>query len=147
HLVVAFGMCLLALGGLMAVTTASSFGRERHRAAAALHTAAQENVHWADETMPGALEGLGSVSTQPGITAFDPTECNDVLSGLSSVQAQGHLHVFRPDGSLVCSLQAPDLPTREIPKGDWFQQTIATHAPVNGGTVIDVVSGHPSVVI
>jgi diguanylate cyclase (GGDEF)-like protein len=147
HLTVAFGVCLLALGGLMAITTAASFQRERNRAAAALRTAAQENVRWADETMPGALEVLESVSTQPGITAFDPTECNDVLSGLASVAAQGHLHVFGPDGSLVCSLQAPELPTRDIPKGDWFQKTIATREPVNGGTVIDVVSGHPSVVI
>jgi diguanylate cyclase (GGDEF)-like protein len=147
HLVVAFGTCLLALGGLMAVTTSASFKRELQRAAAQLHTAVEENVKWADTTMPGALQVLESVSTQPGITEFDPTKCQDVLSGLASVAAQGHLHLFRPDGSLVCSLQDPALPVKDIPKGDWFRQVIDTHGPVNGGTAVDVLSGQPSIVV
>ena len=147
HLIVAFGACLLALGVLMAMTTSASFQRERERAAAQLHTAVQENVRWADETMPGALEVLESVSMQPGITEFDPTVCRDVFSGLASIQAQGHLHLFRSDGSLVCSLQAPELPVEEIPKGDWFQRVIDTGEPVNGGTAVDLLSGHPAVVV
>jgi len=147
HIGVAFGACLLALGVLMAITTRASFQRERTRAAGQLHTAVQENVKWADATMPGALEVLQSVSAQPGITEFDPVECTDVLSGLASVQAQGHLHLFRPDGSLVCSLQSPELAVKEIPKGSWFQRVLDTHAPVNGGTAIDEVSGHPAVTV
>ncbi|HKY75377.1 MAG TPA: EAL domain-containing protein [Acidimicrobiia bacterium] len=147
HLIAAFAACLLALGMLMAVTTASSFQRERARAADQLETAAQENVQWADQTEPQALAVLESVSTQPGITAFDPSQCSDVLSGLASVKDQGHLHLFRSDGSLVCSLQADDLPVREIAKGSWFQEVMATHEPVNGGTSIDVLSGQPSIVV
>ena len=90
-------------------------------------------MKWADTTMPGALEVLESVSAQPGITDLDPAECTGVLSGLASVQAQGHLHLFRPDGSLVCSLQAPELQVKDIPKGEWFQRVIDTHARSTGG--------------
>ena len=147
HLVVAFGVCLLALGALMAMTTGSSFERARKQAAADLLTAAKSGVAWADETMPSATSVLDSLSTQPGITSFDRAQCSDVLSGLSSVTSQGHFHLFRPDGSLVCSLQAPDLPVRDIPTGGWFDKVVTTHEIVNGGTMIDTVSGQPSVVV
>jgi len=147
HLVAAFGVCLLALGALMGMTTSSSFKRERDRAAAQLQSAAQQEANWADQTMPGALSVLESVSTQPGITSFDPGQCREVLSGLASVGSQGHLHLFRPDGSLVCSLQDPELPARDIPMGDWFQRVQSSHEPVNGGTIVDVLSAQPSVVV
>ena len=39
HLVVAFGLCLVGLGALMASTTATSFARARERAAGDLLTA------------------------------------------------------------------------------------------------------------
>jgi diguanylate cyclase (GGDEF)-like protein len=145
YLLATFSACLVALGALMAMTTASSFHRERNRAATELHAAALDNAHWADQTMPGALDVLQSVSTQPGITGFDPVECADVFSGLSSVTVQGHLHLLRPDGSQVCSLRAPDVPDREIPRGDWFGKVAADHEPVDGGTAIDGLSGHPAV--
>jgi len=147
YLVAAFTACLLALGGLMAMTTASSFARERRRAADQLSAAALENVHWADETMPGALQVLQSVATQPGITGFDPVECADVLSGLTSVTTQGHLHVLRPDGSQVCSLRAPDVADRPIPPGDWFARVRADHGPVNGGVAVDALSGHVAITV
>jgi len=144
YLVAAFTACLLALGTMMAMTTAASFRRERERASVELRAAAQDNAHWADETMPQTLQFLQSVSTQEGIIIFDPTECGDVLSGLASVTAQGHIHLFRPDGTQVCALQAPELAARDIPKGDWFAKVQAEHGPVNGGTALDVVSGLPS---
>ncbi|HKN41083.1 MAG TPA: hypothetical protein VJ456_18455, partial [Acidimicrobiia bacterium] len=43
YLVAAFTACLLALGALMATTTASSFSRERRRVAGELRAAAQDN--------------------------------------------------------------------------------------------------------
>jgi diguanylate cyclase (GGDEF)-like protein len=147
HLVVAFGVCLFALGAILAMTTASSFDRERQRAAAELYGAAEENVRWADETMPGALEVLESVSTQPGITAFDPAECEAVVSGLASITAQGHLHLFAPDRTPVCSLRAPELPDQRVEPGTWFEQVRESLEPVNGGTVIDGSSGHPAIVV
>ena len=147
YLVAAFTACLLALGALMATTTASSFSRERRRVAGELRAAAQDNAHWADQTMPGALQALESVTTQPGMTAFDPAQCTDVFSGLASVATAGHLHLFRADGSQVCSLRAPELPDKEIPEGDWFAKVQAGNAPVNGGTAIDELSGHPAVTI
>jgi diguanylate cyclase (GGDEF)-like protein len=147
YLLATFGACLAALVALTAMTTTSSFHRERGRAERELEAAAQENAQWADETMPGALEVLGSVATQPGITIFDVTECGDVFSGLSSVATQGHLHLFRPDRSQVCSLRAPGISDGDIPVGDWFEQTIATHEPVNGGTAIDPLTGHPAITI
>ena len=147
HLVVAFGACLLALGTLMALTTASSFDRERQRAAIDLQTAAEENVRWADETMPGAVEVLGSVSTQAGITRFDATECAAVFSGLASISSQGHLHLFRPDGSLVCSLRAPELPAQDVAAGGWFDEARTTQEAVDGGTAIDPISGRPAITI
>jgi diguanylate cyclase (GGDEF)-like protein len=147
HLVVAFGVCLLALGALMATTTRSSFDRARERAASDLLTAARYGVEWADETMPSATSLLEGLSTQPGITGFDPTECADVLSGLSSVTSQGHFHVFRPDRSQVCALQAPELPAGDVAVAGWFDEVVTSHAPVNGGTMIDPISQLPSVVI
>ena len=147
HLTVAFGVCLMALGSLMATTTTSSFDRARERASADLLTAARFGVDWADDTMPSATSLLEGLSSQPGITAFDPAACADVLSGLSSVTNQGHFHVLRPDRSQVCGLQAPELPARDVPVGAWFDEVVAGHEPVNGGTMIDPVSGFPSVVI
>jgi diguanylate cyclase (GGDEF)-like protein len=147
YLLATFGACLAALVALMAMTTTSSFHRERGRAEQELEAAAQENARWADETMPGALEVLSSVATQPGITHFDVTECGDVFSGLSSIAAQGHLHLFRPDRSQVCSLHGPEIADSGIPMGDWFEQTITTQEPVNGGTAIDPLSGHAAITI
>ena len=147
YLLATFGACLAALVALMAMTTTSSFHRERGRAERELQAAAEDNVRWADETMPGALEVLGSVAAQPGITLFDPTECGDVFSGLSSISTQGHLHLFRADRSPVCSLRAPEIPDGDISTGEWFDQAIATHEPVNGGTAVDPLSGHPAITI
>ncbi|HVW32037.1 MAG TPA: hypothetical protein VHL53_05825, partial [Acidimicrobiia bacterium] len=126
----------------MATTTASSFGRERNRAATVLRAAAQDNAHWADQTMPSALAVLQSVTTQAGITGFNPVECAGVFSGLASVTGQGHLHLLRSDGSQVCSLRAPDVPDREIPGGSWFNSVRESHEPVNGGTAVDPLTGH-----
>src|SRR5438874_12146105 len=75
YLVAAFTACLLALGVLMAMTTASSFARERRRAAGELAAAALDNARSADQTMPGSLQVLEGVTSQPGITAFDPAQC------------------------------------------------------------------------
>jgi len=45
YLVAAFTACLLALGTMMAMTTAASFRRERERASVELRAAAQDNAH------------------------------------------------------------------------------------------------------
>src|SRR5581483_6666348 len=71
----------------------------------------------------------------------------DVLSGLTSVTTQGHLHVLRPDGSQVCSLRAPDVADRPIPPGDWFARVRADHGPVNGGVAVDALSGHVAITV
>jgi len=147
HLTLAFGLCLVVLGVLLSMTTATSFDRARERAAADLLAAAKEGVNWADATMPSATSVLQGISTQPGITSFASGECSAVLSGLSSLTTQGHFHVFRPDRSQVCSLQAPELPGGDIPIGGWFDQVVSSHEPVNGGTMIDRLTGKPSVVI
>ena len=147
YLVAAFTACLVALGVLLAMTTTSSFQRERRRVSGELLAAAQDNAHWADQTVPGAVQTLQSVTTQPGLTAFDPAQCRDVFSGLASVTTQGHLHLYRADGSQVCSLVASDLPDKEIPKGDWFAKVQHDNAPADGGTAVDGLSGHPAVTI
>ena len=147
YLVAAFTACLLALGVLMAMTTASSFARERRRAAGELAAAALDNAHWADQTMPGALQVLEGVTSLPGITAFDPAQCGDVLSGLTSVTPQGHIHLLRRDGSQVCSLRGPEIPDKEILRGDWFEKVRADHAPANGGVAVDALSGRVSITV
>jgi diguanylate cyclase (GGDEF)-like protein len=78
---------------------------------------------------------------------FDETECTDVFSGLASISTQGHLHLFRPDRSLVCSLQAPELPARDVATGGWFDEVGTTHEAVSGGTAIDPISGRPAITI
>ncbi len=147
YLVAAFATCLAALGALMAMTSAASFQRERNRTSVELRAAAQDNAYWADQTLPATVKVLESVSTQAAITDFEPASCAAVLSGLSSIRDQGHLHILRPDGSEVCSLTAPDLSGHELEKGEWFAQVQESNQPVDGGTGIDTLSGRPGVTI
>jgi diguanylate cyclase (GGDEF)-like protein len=147
YLVATFTVSLATLAIFMAMTTASSFQREKGRVSAELLAAAQSDADLADGTAPEVIEVLDGIATQPGIVSMDPGQCEPILSGLSVIAEQGHLHLLDPDGGEVCSLRAPSLPDHPIDKEAWFDEVRASGRPVDGGTGIDPLSGNPGVTV
>ncbi|MBV8162459.1 MAG: EAL domain-containing protein, partial [Acidimicrobiia bacterium] len=149
YLAGAFGVCIAALGGLVGLTTASSFSREHDRAIAELHAAAQVNADAAANTVPETLQFLNQLVHEPQLATLDPTDCHAALGSLATILAaeQGHIELYRADGSLVCALASPGDRTDRVAKGPWFATALASGRPVDGGTAIDAVTGKPSFTI
>jgi diguanylate cyclase (GGDEF)-like protein len=151
YLISAFALCIAALGGLMALTTASSFAREKNRASIELKAAAQVNADAAANTVPQTLGFVGQLAQGPQLASLDPAQCRAGLSGLASLMSTyagaGHIEIYRPDGSLVCGLEPPNAHSTELPRGAWFGRAISTNQPVDAGTAIDPVTGQPGITI
>ncbi|MBV8160054.1 MAG: EAL domain-containing protein [Acidimicrobiia bacterium] len=151
YLIGTFGVCIAALAALVAVTTASSFRRERDRATTELRAAAQVNADSASATVPEMLGFVGDLAKNPALASLDPAQCQASLGTLASVLSspaeQGHIELYRPDGSLVCTLASPGSHTERITKGAWFDKVLATNSSVDGGTGIDPLTGQPSFTI
>ena len=147
HLVVAFSLCLFTLAAVMTLTTASSFRRERAQARLRLRTAAEAAARAAADAAPAVIRTLQGVVSQPGISALDPGECQEVLDVFANVARSGRVNLFRTDGSTVCALRQPNLSTNEVAKGPWFDEALASGQPVNAGTAIDPVTGRPALTV
>ncbi|HZQ86774.1 MAG TPA: hypothetical protein VFA83_18155 [Acidimicrobiales bacterium] len=48
---------------------------------------------------------VDSIASQPGITSFDPAQCDDVLSGLAGGISGASIYALRADGSVLCQLE------------------------------------------
>ncbi|MBV9043086.1 MAG: EAL domain-containing protein [Acidimicrobiia bacterium] len=144
-------MCIAALGGLVAVTTVSSFGRERNRAVTELRASAQVNADTAASTFPEMVGFLQQLSRDPQLATLDPDACRASLGTLASILAspaeQGHIELYGPDGSLVCVLASPGADTSRLSKGAWFATALSSGQPVDGGAAIDPLTGQPSLTI
>ncbi|HYR61593.1 MAG TPA: EAL domain-containing protein [Actinomycetota bacterium] len=147
YLFAMFGISLLALGGLMASTTISSFHRERDRAASALAAVARFNADVQSQTVPGTVQLLEGLASDPGLIVYDPTRCQTQLAGLAGLENRGHVHVLRHDGTQSCSLQSPTLPPTALTPGPWFQEVLATGKTATGPTGIDPLSGQPAITV
>ena len=147
YLVATFTVSVATLAIFMGMTTASSFQREKGRVSAELLAAAQSDADLADGTTPEIIEVLDGIATQPGIVSMDPDQCEPVLSGLSVIAEQGHLHLLDPDGVEVCSLRAPSLPDQALGRGAWFDEVQTSGSPVAGETGIDPLSGKPGMTV
>jgi len=147
YLVGAFGVCIIALGVLMTLTTTSSFHRERGRALAELEATARTGAAAASRQFPETVAFVQKLAEQPTVTALDPAQCRTGLSGLASILAStaaaGHIEVYRTDKSLVCDLTPPGSQKPAV-VGPWFDKVLATRQPVDGGTAIDPVTGKPA---
>jgi diguanylate cyclase (GGDEF)-like protein len=151
YLIGAFAVCIAALGALMTTTTASSFTRERNRASIELRAAAQVNADTASQQAPQLIGFMRNLATQPQLASLEPAGCQAGLAGLTGIIASydaiGYIAVFRPDGSVACTLAPPKLKDATFAPGPWFQRVLDTKQVVDGGVAIDPVTKVPSLTV
>ena len=148
YLIGAFAICIAALGTLMTLTTTSSFQRERDRALTELKSAARAEAESAADQGPETLGFMQTLATQPGLATLEPVACRQAFAGLASLlatpEANGHIEVYRADGSVVCELRSPTADPTPALRGPWFDKVLATNRPVMGDPSIDPITHTPA---
>jgi diguanylate cyclase (GGDEF)-like protein len=151
YLVTAFTICVLALAALMALTTASSFQRERTRAQIELQSAARDNANQAAQQSTQTVQYMQGMADLPGVRSLDAAQCRTALSGLSSLlngqEPSGYLEVYRGDGSLVCGLYPTGVAAPAAASGAWFTQVTQTKKAADGGMAFDAILKRPAMTI
>jgi signal transduction histidine kinase/CheY-like chemotaxis protein len=146
YVLVSFGACIVALGVVMANSTAASFERERGRARADLRAAAQSNADLEAGSFEQVSDVLSGLAEQASISSLNPATCSSAFEGLESVADQGSIYLLRGDRSPVCSLLARRRPVVDVPPGAWFGKTLRTGEPQYGGVRVEPASGVPQVI-
>src|SRR5688500_1636466 len=85
--VAGFGLCLLALGVLMATAMATAYDHERDAAEAALDATARSAGSDVGAGS-GIVEALVGLAETPGLAGFDPAACAATLEPLASLGAE-----------------------------------------------------------
>jgi diguanylate cyclase (GGDEF)-like protein len=143
YLLTAFTVSLVTLLVVTAMSTATSFDRERERAESDLRTIAERTAGWSDLT--GDLDGfLGPMAKQPAMTALDATGCQLALDGLEGL-LHGYVHVVRADGSELCGIGDKRVPNAHAVVGPWLAKTLSTEGVFIDEPGIDRQARVPSV--
>ncbi len=128
YLLAAFAVSLATLVTVTAMTTRSSFERERRRSESELRIAAQRELEARDDV--SAIEGFfQQMTSEPAMAALDPVGCQAVFDGLQGL-VDVNVHLVRTDGSEVCALHDARAPNAQIGPGPWLEQTLATEGMV-----------------
>jgi diguanylate cyclase (GGDEF)-like protein len=138
YLVLIFSASVIALGGLVATTTAASFNSERNRVVTSLRTGAELAAGRMAESERQTLDYMGPLVNQPAVQALNPSSCGVAFAGFGSLlTSYGHLHLVAADGNEVCSLLSAGL------KGSLPQQDWAARLPAGGAGFTAEVSPDP----
>ncbi|MEY2471777.1 MAG: two-component system, sensor histidine kinase [Actinomycetota bacterium] len=147
YVLLSFGACILALGAVMATTTASSFARDRKQASVGLESAARRVGDWEVEGIAGGKTVLEGLARQDSIASLDPKRCKSAFEGLESVADQGSIYLLAPDKTVVCSLVERRRPVVDVPTGAWFDAVQQSGQSQYGGVVVERATGVPQAII
>ena len=141
YLLTAFAVSLATLVTVTAMTTRSSFDRERRRAESDLRVAGQRAIARFDDLSD--IEGFFTqMTSEPAIAALDPVGCQAVFDGLRGLDV--NLHVLGTDGTEVCGLTDARAPGSRIQPGPWLAETLATDGMVFQDPVVDPAANTPA---
>ena len=145
YLLTAFAVSLATLVVVTAMSTASSFDRERTQAETALRVAAQREVGYFDD-LSDVDTFFEQMTTQAPMVALDPAGCAGVLDGLRGL-IDGHLHLVRTDGSEVCSMTDERAPGATVAAGPWLTEALATDELVTMPPAVDPAARTPATLV
>ncbi len=147
HLVAVFGICLISLGVLIAITSAASFRRERDSASGQVATSAGLASAGLGSQLASMPTFLKAIAAQPAVTSFDRNRCDQALASYRSF-GLGYVSVVTADGSAVCS-SAPKVLSLSRPfvGADWLRAVLVDHRSVNGEIVRDPLRGRALFVV
>jgi signal transduction histidine kinase/ActR/RegA family two-component response regulator len=147
YVLLSFGACIVALGAVMATTTATSFARDRKQASVGLESAARRAGDWEVEGITGGQTVLDGLARQDSIASLDPERCKSAFEGLESVADQGSIYLLTPDKRVVCSLLERRRPIVDVPVGGWFEAVQKSGEFEYGGILVERVTGTPQAII
>jgi diguanylate cyclase (GGDEF)-like protein len=145
YLVTAFAVSLITLLALTAMTTISSFTRERKGATAELHGIAERVAGWSDLT-PTVDSFLDQLISKPELTSFDPAACQSAFEGLKGL-LDAQLHVLRSDGSEVCRLADRDGRGGPLTETSWVSTVMQGKETYVGAPMIDPYAHTPAALV
>jgi signal transduction histidine kinase len=144
---VSFAICIVAVGGVMATTTATSFARDRKQASAGLEAAARRTGEWDADGVTQTNVVLEGLAAQEAISSLDPAQCKSAFQGLESIAEQGSIYLVAPDRSVVCSLLERRRPVVDLPDGTWFEDVQRTGESKFEDIVLETETGTPQIVM
>jgi diguanylate cyclase (GGDEF)-like protein len=155
--VAGFGLCLVALGALMASAITSAYRHERQVAEEALVAAAESEAEYANvgnELLPYVAE----LAAQPGLALLDASACEGSLSVFTNVVGDGFaVALIASDGSTLCTIPGdaeltvpPDVLDAalagEAIVGDAFVEPVSRRPVVPVSTAVEGTTGNGALV-
>jgi diguanylate cyclase (GGDEF)-like protein len=142
-----FGVCLISLGVLIAITSAASFRRERDSASGQVQTSAGLAAAGLGSQLASMPTFLGAIAAQSAVTSFDRNRCDQALASYQKF-GLGYVSLVTADGSAVCSSEPKVLRLGHPFAGaDWLRSVLVDHRSVNGEIVRDPLRGRALFVV
>ncbi len=145
YLLAAFGTCTVFLVLVLGQGTLASFDRERAYARHDLRAITRETQN----ASSGPAAEVGSMAdgilSDPRVAALDPAQCLEVFGAIESFLVSEHIHLFRLDGTEVCSVYGTAAKPVAPGTAGWLADVVRTGRAVESEPSIDPATDRPGV--